>query len=96
MYPCRTYTLTCFVPKSSLKINFLPVDALTLEEYSALVEEGVIKGYSGKQHASAAERYADDYYARYDAKKGRVTWSKVKNKDTMILQHQVCVFVAMS
>jgi len=64
----------------------IPEDGLTLEQYNELVDSGTIKGYSGKVYASAAHKYADDFYVKYDDRTNKVKWCKIKDKASLLLE----------
>ena len=50
---------------------------------------GNIKGYAGKKYASAAEKYADDYYVKFNETTRKATWFRIKDKSTLLLRSRV-------
>ena len=53
------------------------------------MDAGTIKGYSGGRYKSVADKYADDYYAKRNESTGRITWHKIKDKETILLKAQI-------
>ena len=90
MCSCKLIRLVCIcVCFCVFQLNCLPDDALTLKQYEALVEAGTIKGYAGKKYASAAEKYADDFYAVLDEARHKLSWRKVKDRASQELHAKI-------